>query len=41
MAFPHYGYDDMVIAQYRLITEGLGISHLHLVMGYYMGAMQT
>lgn len=41
MAFPHYDYDDMVTAQYRLITEGLGISHLHLVMGYSMGGMQT
>ena len=22
-AFPHYNYDDMVLAQYRLVTEGL------------------
>ncbi|MDO6407027.1 alpha/beta fold hydrolase [Pantoea phytobeneficialis] len=41
MAFPHYDYDDMVTAQYRLIKEGLGISHLRLVMGYSMGGMQT
>src|SRR5262249_9920140 len=26
--FPHYNYDDMVQAQYRLVTEGLGIRHL-------------
>jgi homoserine O-acetyltransferase len=26
--FPHYGYDDMVEAQYRLVTEYLGIKHL-------------
>ncbi|ORM57770.1 hypothetical protein PRCB_04410 [Pantoea rodasii] len=41
MTFPHYDYDDMVTAQYRLIKEGLGISHLRLVMGYSMGGMQT
>ncbi|MGG7445441.1 alpha/beta fold hydrolase [Kosakonia oryzendophytica] len=41
MAFPHYDYDDMVTAQYRLVKEGLGISHLRLVMGYSMGGMQT
>src|SRR5262249_5383362 len=31
--FPHYGYNDMVTAQYRLLTEGLGVNHLRLVMG--------
>ena len=41
MAFPRYDYDDMVTAQYRLVKEGLGISHLRLVMGYSMGGMQT
>jgi homoserine O-acetyltransferase len=25
-------YDDMVAAQYRLVTEGLGIRHLRLVL---------
>jgi len=39
--FPHYDYDDMVLAQYRLVTEGLGIKHLRLVMGNSMGGMQT
>ncbi len=39
--FPHYDYDDMVAAQYRLVTEGLGVKHLHLVMGTSMGAMHT
>jgi homoserine O-acetyltransferase/O-succinyltransferase len=39
--FPRYNYDDMVAAQYRLITEGLGIRHLRLVMGNSMGGMQT
>lgn len=41
MTFPKYDYDDMVTAQYRLVKEGLGISHLRLVMGYSMGGMQT
>ncbi len=39
--FPRYNYDDMVDAQYRLVTEGLGIKHLRLVMGNSMGGMQT
>lgn len=41
MKFPQYNYDDMVDAQYRLVTEGLGIKHLRLVMGNSMGGMQT
>jgi homoserine O-acetyltransferase/O-succinyltransferase len=40
-AFPHYDYSDMVDAQYRLITEGLGIKHLRLVIGNSMGGMHT
>src|ERR1043166_3654303 len=39
--FPHYGYVDMVEAQYRLVTDGLGINHARLVMGTSMGGMQT
>jgi homoserine O-acetyltransferase len=39
--FPHYDYDDMVAADYRLLTEGLGVKHLRLVMGTSMGGMQT
>ena len=39
--FPHYTYDDMVRAQYRLLTEHLGVNHLRLVMGTSMGGMQT
>lgn len=41
MKFPKYNYDDMVQAQYRLVTEGLGIRHLRLVMGNSMGGMQV
>jgi len=39
--FPHYGYLDMVDAQYKLLTEGLGVNHLKLVMGTSMGGMQS
>src|SRR6266851_4379237 len=39
--FPRYGYLDMVTAQYRLLTEGLGVNHLRLVMGTSMGGMHT
>ena len=39
--FPLYNYDDMVVAQYRLATEGLGLHHLRLVLGNSMGGMQT
>ncbi|MDB5655010.1 MAG: hypothetical protein JWQ94_2623 [Tardiphaga sp.] len=40
-AFPKYDYNDMVDAQYRLVTEGLGIKHLRLVLGNSMGGMNT
>jgi len=39
--FPHYTYDDMVAAQYELLTKKLGVHHLRLVMGTSMGGMQT
>jgi homoserine O-acetyltransferase len=39
--FPRYNYDDMVTAQYRLVTEHLGVKHLRLVLGNSMGGMQT
>lgn len=39
--FPEYNYADMVAAQYRLVTEGLGLKHLRLVMGNSMGGMHT
>ena len=40
-AFPKYNYDDMVDAQYRLLTEHLGIKHLRVIVGNSMGGMQT
>jgi homoserine O-acetyltransferase/O-succinyltransferase len=39
--FPRYDYDDMVLAEYRLVTEGLGIHHLRLVLGNSMGGMHV
>ena len=40
-AFPRYNYDDMVVAQYRLVTEHLGLRRVRLVLGNSMGGMQT
>jgi homoserine O-acetyltransferase len=39
--FPRYDYDDMVLAQYRLVTEGLGVKHLRVIIGNSMGGMQV
>ena len=39
--FPRYNYDDMVLAQYRLLTEGLGVTHLRVIIGNSMGGMNT
>ncbi|MBL8286862.1 MAG: alpha/beta fold hydrolase [Rubrivivax sp.] len=40
-AFPRYNYDDMVVAQHRLLTEHLGVKRLRLVIGNSMGGMET
>ncbi|WP_332676543.1 alpha/beta fold hydrolase [Brevundimonas sp.] len=37
--FPEYGYADMVEAQRRLLTEGLGVDRLRLILGTSMGCM--
>ena len=39
--FPRYNYDDMVQAQYRLLTEGLGIKRVRLIIGNSMGGMHA
>ncbi len=39
--FPRYDYVDMVEAQYRLLTDGLGVNHARLVMGTSMGGMHS
>jgi homoserine O-acetyltransferase len=41
MKFPKYDYDDMVAADYKLLTEGLGVNHLRLVTGTSMGCMHS
>ena len=39
--FPHYGYHDMVQADYLLLTAGLKVNHARLIMGTSMGGMHT
>lgn len=41
MRFPRFNYDDSVLAQYRLVTEHLGVRHLRMVIGNSMGGMQA
>ncbi len=40
-AFPKYNYEDMVEAQYRVVTNALGIKHLRLLIGNSMGGMNA
>jgi homoserine O-acetyltransferase/O-succinyltransferase len=39
--FPALTIQDMVNAEHRLVTETLGLKHLHAVMGISMGGQQT
>lgn len=39
--FPKYVYEDMVGAQYALLSQGLQVDHLRAVIGMSMGCMQT
>jgi homoserine O-acetyltransferase len=39
--FPAYNYDDLVEAQYQLVTAGLGVKHLRLIIGNSMGGMNA
>jgi homoserine O-acetyltransferase len=39
--FPRYTYEDQVRAQYRLVTEHLGVHHLRVVIGNSMGGMHA
>lgn len=39
--FPQYDYNNMVEAEYRLLTEGFGVKHARLIMGTSMGCMHT
>ena len=40
-AFPRYDYDDMVRAQYRMLTEGFGVNRLEMIIGTSMGCMHS
>ena len=39
--FPQYDYADMVDAQYRLLSEALGIHHVRFIIGNSMGGMNA
>ena len=39
--FPSYGYRDIVDLQHKLVTETLGINHLHALLGMSMGGMNA
>jgi homoserine O-acetyltransferase len=41
MKFPRYNSDDLVRANYRLVTEHLGVRRMRLVMGSSGGCMQA
>lgn len=41
MQFPQYNYNDMVKAQYLLLTQHLDVQHLRLVLGTSMGGMHA
>lgn len=40
-SFPNYGYGDLVDLQHKLVTETLGIKHLHAIVGMSMGGMNA
>jgi homoserine O-acetyltransferase len=41
MKFPKYDYADMIEAQHRMLTQGLGVHHMRLIMGTSMGCMMS
>jgi homoserine O-acetyltransferase len=41
MGFPKFTYEDQVRAQYRLLSEQLGVRHLKLIIGQSMGGMHA
>jgi homoserine O-acetyltransferase len=41
VAFPAFSEPDMVEAEFRVMTEVLGLKHLHAVIGLSMGGEQT
>lgn len=41
LRFPHYSSEDIVLAQYRLVLEHLGVNHLRLIVGNTTGGGQA
>lgn len=39
--FPHYGYNDLVELQHKLVTETLKVKRLHAILGVSMGGMNA
>jgi homoserine O-acetyltransferase len=39
--FPNYDYSDIVDLQHKVVTETLGIKHLHAILGMSMGGMNA
>jgi len=39
--FPHYTYDDMLVAEHAVLVDKLKVDHLRLVMGTSMGGMHA
>ena len=39
--FPNYDYGDIVDLQHKVVTETLGIKHLHAIVGMSMGGMNA
>jgi homoserine O-acetyltransferase len=39
--FPNYDYGDIVDLQHKVVTETLGINHLHAIIGLSMGGMNA
>jgi len=40
-AFPAFNVRDMVESEYRLLSDKLGLKHVHAIVGYSMGATQA
>jgi homoserine O-acetyltransferase len=41
MKFPDYDYADIVDLQHKVVTEVLGVTHLHAILGMSMGGMNA
>ena len=39
--FPHYGYNDLVDLEHKLVIETLAIKRLHAILGMSMGGMHA